>query len=96
MVGQTVRWVEEGLNSQVQRVVISGANPSWRPLISNVPQGSIICSDLFNIFINDLDDGTASLVMNPASLMMMIQNLEEWLTQQRSCSHPEEPQQSYT
>ena len=60
--GKLLRLVKDFLSNRKQRVVLNGQCSSWMDVQAGVPQGSILGSLLFLIYINDLPD---NLVSNP-------------------------------
>ena len=74
--GSTHKWITSWLSGRYQKVVLDGQASDPVPVLSGVPQGSVLGPVLFLIFINDLPENIRSSVRLFADDCVLYRNIE--------------------
>ena len=103
--GLALKWIKEFLTNRRQRVRVNDSTSSWKPVISGIPQGSILGPILFTLYVNDIpaqlqsiismyaDDTKlfSALISNDSTntLISDLKILEEWAEKFQMRFHPD-------
>ena len=72
-----INWIEQWLTDRRQRVVVDGEVSSWKPVLSGVPQGSVLGPILFVVYINDLEEGVSGKILKFADDTKLCRKVKE-------------------
>ena len=76
--GNILSWIEDFLSARTQEIIIEGSKSSPSPVMSGVPQGTVLGPLLFLAYINDMPECVKSeikLFADDSLLYRRIQNL---------------------
>ena len=84
--GATLNWINAFLCFRQQRVVVNGIKSDWAPVLSGVPQGTVLGPLSFSLYINDISADIESeirLFADDCVCYREIKNEEDTLKLQR-------------
>ena len=83
--GNLLEWIKNFLSNRKQQVVLNGYKSRFSPVSSGVPQGSVLGSLLFTMFVNDIPSIVSSPVFmfaDDTKIFRVIRNEEDYVTLQ--------------
>ena len=102
---KALKWIQSFLNNRRQRVRVNNETSEWKPVLSGIPQGSILGPILFTLYVNDIPDKLKSIIAmyaddtkllstitsdNPKNdLSVDLETLEEWANMFQMKFHPD-------
>ena len=78
--GKTLKWIDSFLCYRQQRDIVNGANSDWAPVLSGVPQGTVLGPLLFSLYINDIStdiDSEIRLFADDCDCYREIEDIED-------------------
>ena len=84
--GKVLEWMGDYLKDREMRTVIRDTYSSWKSVTSGVPQGSVIAPIMFQIYVNDIQNGVTSyinLFADDAKLLRVIESQNDCQQLQR-------------
>ena len=78
--GKLYELIDNNLSEKFQRVILNGQTSSWRPILTGVPQDSILGPLLFLIYTNDLPNRlktSAKVFADDTSLFTIVKDKNE-------------------
>ena len=85
--GRLLRFFESYLSNRRQRVVLNGEASDWAPILSGVPQGSVLGPLLFLVYINDNECGIKSQIKFFADDTLLYSDVKEPLVSAAEVQH---------
>ena len=72
-----INWIEQWQNDRRQWVVVDGDVSSWKPVLSGVPQGSVLGPILCLVYINNLEEGVTCNILKCADGTKLFRIVQE-------------------
>ena len=72
-----INWIEQWFSDRRHRVVVDGEVSSWKPVLSVVPQGSVLGPNLCLVYFNDFEEGVTSKILKFADYTKLFRKTKE-------------------